>query len=437
MPIGNSNLTAGRIKKLAVESDYERREIYASDGGCKYLGVKARGGSVSFLVRKKVSGKIKQFYIGKTDEFSLAEARELTPAVARLMNDGFSNDAISRAIGKTRNPLQLENVIRGNFDHGAEARMTLVEALETWWQYNYEMSDKSERTRPIVPLRRYIVPKLGNRPVDEVTTREFKDVLSPIWTRKGSRGRNAIAGHVTATRMRQNLDDMYEQLVEDGAVDRNPVPRAKSFPRFRHQPKHNDALEDPHLPEFWNWLRNICGADIATKTGIAMCLFLGSRPGQVINLKWSMIDFENAVYNAPATIMRDGVEISYTKTRIQHAQPIPRQLLAMLVSMQEISSNRDWALTCAGKQLSDGTMRKNTRGFKPSSDPDHSGFTPAGFRATLNTWLVNNGCTFETKEVILQHSLPKIPAPYYRDYNLEPRREWLQRYADMVTGAAK
>jgi len=434
MPVGNSNLTASRIKKLAVNSDYERKEIYASDGGCRYLGAKARGGSVSFVVRKKVSGKIKQFYIGKADDFTLAEARELTPAVARLMIDGFSNDAISRAIAKTRNPLQLENVIRGGLDHSAEAPMTLADAVERWWRYNYEMSDKSERTRPIVPLRRYIVPKLGNRPVDQVTTREFKDVLSPIWTRQGSRGRNAVAGHVTATRMRQNLDDMFEQLVEDGVVDRNPVPRAKSFPRFRHQPKHNDALEDPHLPEFWYWLTNRCGADIATKTGIAMCLFLASRPGQVINLKWSMIDFDNAVYNAPATIIKDGVEISYTKTRIQHAQPIPRQLLEMLASMHEITGNRDWALTFGGKQLSDATMRKNTRGYRPTTDPDHKGFTPAGFRATLNTWLINNNCTFETKEVIMQHTLPNIPAAYYRDHNLEPRREWLQRYADMVTG---
>jgi len=45
MPVGKSNLTASRIKKLAIDSDYMRKEIYASDGGCKYLGVKARGES--------------------------------------------------------------------------------------------------------------------------------------------------------------------------------------------------------------------------------------------------------------------------------------------------------------------------------------------------------------------------------------------------------
>ena len=55
-----------------------------------------------------------------------------------------------------------------------------------------------------------------------------------------------------------------------------------------------------------------------------MCLFLGSRPGQVINLKWSMIDFDQVVYNAPATIINDGVEVNYTKTRINHTQPIPK-----------------------------------------------------------------------------------------------------------------
>ena len=49
MPVGKSNLTTSRIKKLAIDSDYMRKEIYASDGGCKYLGVKARGGSFAFL----------------------------------------------------------------------------------------------------------------------------------------------------------------------------------------------------------------------------------------------------------------------------------------------------------------------------------------------------------------------------------------------------
>ena len=434
MPIGNSNLTASRIKKLAADSDYERKEIYASDAGCRYLGVKARNGSVSFVVRKKVQGKMKQFYIGKTEDFTLAEARELTPAIARLMNEGFSNDLISHAISKTRNPLELQAKIIGDENNRPSKPLTLSEAIEDWWRYNYEMSDKSARTRPVVPLRRYIIPKIGNRPVDQVTSQEFKEVLSPIWTRSGTRGRNAIAGNVTATRMRQNLDDMFEQLVEDGVVDRNPVPRAKSFPRFRHKIKHNDALDDKYLPEFWQWLTTKCKADISTKTGIAMCLFLGSRPGQVINLKWSMIDFDQAVYIAPATIVNDGVEINYTKTRIDHIQPIPKQLLTMLENMHEISKHREWALTYRGKKLSDATMRKNTRGFRPNDVEDYSGFTPAGFRATLNTWLINNNCTFETKEVIMQHTLPNIPAAYYRDYNLTPRREWLQKYADMVTG---
>jgi len=434
MKASSATLTASRIKKLAADSGYDAREKYASDAGCKYLGAKARNGSVSFVVRKKVLGKMKQFYIGKTDDFTLAEARELTPTIARLMNEGFSNDQISSFISKTRNPLELQSFIMGGGSDRTNKPLTLSEAIENWWSYNYEMSDKSARTRPVVPLRRYVIKKIGNRPVDQVTSQEIKEVLSPIWTRTGSRGRNAIAGNVTAKRMRQNLDDMFEQLVEDGVVDRNPVPRAKSFPRFRHKIKHNDALDDKHLPEFWEWLTSKCKADISTKTGIAMCLFLGSRPGQVINLKWSMIDFDKAVYNAPATIIKDGVEISYTKTRIQHAQPIPRQLLAMLSTMHEITGNRDWALTFGRKQLSDATMRKNTRGFRPEGDPDHNGFTPAGFRATLNTWLVNNNCAFETKEVIMQHTLPNIPAAYYRDYDLTPRRDWLQKYADMVTG---
>lgn len=434
MRVYSSTLTTSRIKKLAADSVYEAREKYASDAGCKYLGVKARNGIASFVVRKKVLGKIKQFYIGKFGDFTLAEARELTPAIARLMNDGFSNDRISRTINKTRNPLELQAQIMGGDNNRSNKSLTLSEAIEDWWRYNYVMSDKSARTRPVVPLRRYIIPKIGNRPVDQVTSQEFKEVLSPIWTRSGSRGRNAIAGNVTATRMRQNLDDLFEQLVEDGVVDRNPVPRAKSFPRFRHKIKRNEALNYKNLPEFWDWLTTKCQADISTKTGIAICLFLGSRPGQAINLKWSMIDFDQAIYNAPATIVNDGVEVNYTKTGINHIQPIPKQLLKMLKNMHEISKNREWALTYRGKKLSDATMRKITRGFRLNEDPNFCGFTPAGFRATLNMWLVNNNCAFETKEVIMQHTLPNIPAAYYREYDLTPRRVLLQKYADMVTG---
>ena len=77
---------------------------------------------------------------------------------------------------------------------------------------------------------------------------------------------------------------------------------------------------------------------------------------------------------------------------------------------------------------------KNTRGYRPTADPDHEA-SHLLVSAQRSTWLINNNCTFETKEVIMQHTLPNIPAAYYRDHNLEPRKEWLQRYADMVTGA--
>jgi len=436
MPHSSKKLTDSAIKKAVVDSQYHQKEVYLSDAGCRYLGVKARSGSASFVIRKKVADKMKQYYLAKTDQISISTARELTPTVARLMAEGFGHDMIARQLAKTTDPFELEAALRGKGDGGRSQVIlpTVAEAIEDYYQQQYVRSDKSRRTRPDVPLKRYIIPKIGRRPVSEVTTREIRDVITPIWTRAGSRGRNAVAGHSTATKMRQNLDQMFELLLEEGVVDRNPVPRATSFPRYRHQPKHNAALEDQYLPEFWRWLLTECGADITTKTGIAMCLLLGSRPGQIINLKWEFIDFDAAVYTSPPTVIVEGVEVNYTKTRIEHRQPIPQQLLQMLRQCQEITSNREWALSSGGKRMSDNTMRKNTINWRPADNPDHQGFTPAGCRATLDTWLVNNNCVFETKEAILQHALPKIQGAYYRDYNIEPRREWLQRYADMVTG---
>ena len=76
-------------------------------------------------------------------------------------------------------------------------------------------------------------------------------------------------------------------------------------------------------------------------------------------------------------------------------------------------------------QASDATVSKLVRELG-------IGGTPHGLRATLRSWMAEQGVPRETAEQVLGHAVAGVEAAYMRSDLLERRREILQRWADYI-----
>jgi integrase len=423
-------LTEQAIKRLVSDSSYEQKDKSLKDGGCQHLYIRARAsGTAQFFVSRKIDGRKINCFFGKHPEFSIAKSRELTPVISRLIGEGFSNAVINKAIHPEINSTELETAIIGSSHLKHQPKTpTLSEAIEVWHHNNYTLSDKSSRTKPMPPLQRYIVPALGQRPLDKITRQEIREVLTPMWSRDGQRGGNKPAGYETAKKLRNYLGSIFDFFIDEEIIDRNPVPAMKSFPKRQPKVTHHKELDWREAPAFYKWLQENNRISLEVKTGIMMCLLLGVRSKEVMFLKWEYIDFDKGMFNAPAkALFPNGRYENYTKTGVPHVQMLSRQMMELLLNVKTITGDKEYALNLKGKPMSDGTMRGNTKKYEPQP------FVPHGLRATITNYLTNEDCPKTISDHILSHTPSTADAPYYRE-GLKQSQKWLQRWADYVTG---
>ena len=436
----NLSLTNTSIQKILRDCKHEQKRVRVKDRGQQHLYLFGeKSGNGRWVIRAEGSGRSREdIVVGKYPDVPQKEARAVTSSVVSLFRAGFTKSRIEQELAKTRDPIILDGLVKGSAIVAENSDLMLEDWIERWYADKYEGGNYSPRHKPIAPLRRYVFPVLGKRPLADVTPQEIKDLLTPMWKRKGQRGKG-LAGHETASRIRLYLDNAFEDALDLGLIDRNPVPAAKRMPRFTPSVEHHQSLDFDYIPEFWRWLNETCGADIRTKTGIALCLFLGKRSKEIRYLKWKYIDFDKQTFNAPGRFHNPfsaeaNKEEHYSKNGDAHVQPIPDQLIKILRKTYELYGHQEWALSLSDKPMSDNTMRKVCKSFVPQSPPeDFKPFVPHGLRTTINSWMVRQHVPFEVKETILQHRLPSLQDAYYEESNLELRRKYLQQFADAVT----
>jgi hypothetical protein len=152
--------------------------------------------------------------LGTYPQISLAQARELLAEYRTLVAQKI--DPI-----KQRQKAAIEAARSDNSFH-AVAKITF-EAKKP------ELKHDGSAGRWFSPLKVHIIPKLGNRDVQEIDQRDIFEVLKPIWHIKADSARKALGcvGHV-----------LQHAAAMELSVDLNVVPLAKELlGKSKHQPK--------------------------------------------------------------------------------------------------------------------------------------------------------------------------------------------------------
>ena len=255
-------------------------------------------GSRSYIIEYRGGGGgrsnyIKRMTIGKVNELTVQEAREL----------GRKNLS---AVRYGEDPLEARNSKR--------KAMNVKETIDLW----EEETPLSRRTGKAITqrvktytlgrLRAHVVPLLGSKKVDALTAQDISSFISKVSSGKTAskshsgkkRGRTNIKGGEGAARkVASDLSMIMNFAIERGITQHNPVTTVTK-PKVG---KRNDYLRPEEIALFGKAFLRL-EKENANPMGIAinrLLLLTGARPAEIEGLQWSEIDFDGKCFRLENT----------------------------------------------------------------------------------------------------------------------------------------
>ncbi|WP_420858926.1 tyrosine-type recombinase/integrase [Marivivens marinus] len=361
------------------------------DGGGLRL-VKDETGGGYWVFRFSLHGRRREMGLGSIQDISLKQARE--QAAHWRSRRALGYDPISERDRDRANRL------------GASLEGVTLEAFEA---RKAELKGEGKSGRWLSPLEHHILPKLGAVPIVQITQRDLRDCLAPIWHEKAA----------TATKAVNRLKVVFGHAAALGLdVDLQVVDKAKALlGKQRHKVEHIPALPWREVPAFYTTLREPTLGNLALR----LLILTGVRSGPIRNLK--LEDISGDIWTVPADDMKGRVGAV-------EAFRVPLSAEALDVIEQASPHARNGFLFWSRKGvISDMTMSgvMKRQGLEAR---------PHGFRTSLREWLAD--CTdapHEVAEMVLAHKADSsVVRAYRRTDFLDQRRGLLTSWAVFVTG---
>ena len=361
-----------------------------ADGNGLYLYVQPTG-TRSWIQRLVVRGRRCELGLGAVALVSLAEARE----------KALANRKTARSGG---DPLAERRRLQG-MPTFADAAARVVEHNRAGWR------SAAHSRAWLRSLERYAFPRIGSRPVSEVTSADLLQILTPIWHRKAE----------TARRVRQRIRSVLEWAVAmEFRVD-NPCDRiGPVLGPQQDAVQHMRALAHRDVTAAIATVR-ASGAMPVVKLAFEFLVLTAARSGEVRLATWDEIDTENRVWTVPATRM---------KAKREHRVPLCRRTAEILDAARSLGDG--------------GPLVFPSRGGKPFAKTTlpmllqqlRIGAVAHGFRSSFRDWAAEE--TDHPREVVeaaLAHVVRnQTEAAYARSDLFERRRRLMDDWSAYLAG---
>lgn len=370
-----------------------------SDGDGLQLWVMPGGGKL-WRLDYRIHGKRKLLAFGAYPEITLLQARKKAAEARGTVAQGHDPSTAKKAAK-------------------IAARAAGDQTFSALGARLVEKKRKERRAEITLSKMQWILGKvksdIGSLQIQSITTPDIIAVLK----------KEEDAGNLeTARRMRTVVGEVFRYAMQHGIVTADPVPATKgaiASPTARNHP----AILDPK--RFGHLLRLIDGyAEANVLTGLALQLMalLYPRPGELRQADWCEFDLENGRWTIPAGRM---------KMRVAHTKPLPRQAVAILERLRDITGPTGLVFPAVGKRnvpMSENTMNAALRRMGISGDEHVS----HGFRSSAST-MINDSNLFSAdaieKELAHQHT-DAVRRAYRRGDAMEERVRMAQWWADRL-----
>lgn len=259
----------------------------------------------------------------------------------------------------------------------------------------------------------YVIPFIGEMPVQDIESADVIRALSPIWISKPE----------TARRVRQRIFAVLDWSQGQGwRTTDAPRGAVKQVMKSRKQPAGGnfDAVDYDDAPAVYAAL-NAANVTVG-RQALLFTILTAARSGETRGATWGEIDMAKATWRIPPERM---------KMKKEHVQPLSPAAVSLLQSIER-KSNRPDELIFAGKSnrpLSDMTMGKAQKEIAPNT-------TVHGWRATFRTWAADKtNFTRDIAEKALAHALKdETEKSYNRGELLEKREKLLLAWSNYLEG---
>ena len=255
-------------------------------------------------------------------------------------------------------------------------------------------------------LGAYVHPLLGNKQVDQITTADIMDCLTPVWHQKPE----------TARRVKQRISAVMKWCIAQGFREDNPADDriTAALGSNTQRPQHMKAL---HHSQVGAAIRTVEATDAhwATIAAFKFLTLTATRSGEVRNATWNEINLSTAVWTIPS---------QHTKTGLEHRVPLSTGVLAVLATALPRSGGKGLVFPSpTGRVLSNATMSKLCK-------ENEVGCVPHGMRSSFRDWCGETGVSREVAERALGHEIRNaVEKAYARTDLLERRRQLMEEWS--------
>ncbi|MGR3513176.1 MAG: tyrosine-type recombinase/integrase [Paracoccaceae bacterium] len=365
------------------------------DGNGLFLRVQPNG-QRQWVQRIVIREKRRELGLGNLSLVTLSEARE----------QALENRKLARSGG---DPLQERRQSKAVLSFEEASRKVHDLHLPTW-------RNQKHAKQFISTLETYAFPTMGKLKVNDVTTADVLQVLTPIWIEKPE----------TAARVRQRIGTVMKWAVARGWRQDNPAESiAQALPkRDKTKKQHRKAL---HYTEVGSCIGAVRAskAGVSTKLALEFLILTASRSGEAREARWSEINLDTGINGAVWTLPD-----SRMKTKRAHRVPLCDRAVEILAEAAALSENTGFVFpgTKPGKPLSDMTLLKLVRelGFNAHVH---------GFRTSFRTWAQERtNFPREVAEAALAHSIKnEAEAAYARSDMFEKRRGLMEAWSRYIS----
>jgi integrase len=349
-------------------------------------------GRRDWLLRYRPRGQAQRAVaLGAYPAVSLSQARQRAGEIVAAATRGVDliaaeereAEALSAAEAKAR---PLSEIARAYLDG--------VKRLRSW---------RSVESR----TRCHIIPKLGNKPIGEVTRADVVEFLDDLEREEGLRHQ--------VNRCRETLRAIFAYAIERELVTVNPVvgvsKRKVEIPRDR-------TLTADELTALWRAIEEL---PELPRAYFRVVLLTGARRNEVRRMAWSELDLDEGLWRLPAERNKSGrvFDLALTAPVVKTLQALPR-IGPMVFAL-------DGKRPMAVHQLIERVRR----------DAGLLDVRLHDLRRTLRTGLAELGVSLEVAERVLNHAMPGLQAVYNRHSYAAEKRAALARWAEHVLALAE
>lgn len=375
-------------------------------------------GRKTFVHWYSSEGRKRRATLGHYPDTDLRTARERLAEQRRLLDAGIDPIAHQRA--------------QRDAERDAEAartrRQTIGELIEAYLPHAARWKRPRTAYQEERRLRRHIIPRIGDRPVEDVTLAELVRTVDDI----------ATVSPYSACRVVSNLRGLMQFAQRRGVRADNPA-RLLSVPLPDRE--IDRVLGDREITALWRACDDRSALSIQHARCIRLLLLLAARSAEVMGMRWDELDdpAEPALWRLPA---------ARTKQDRVHTRPVPSLARAILIAQQSLSPPDD-----SGRgPVFIGSPRRHGHPTRPAPDglaralrqrvfaheayfgpgKIEAPFTPHDLRRTARSSFARLGIDPWIAERILGHSLAKLERIYDRHEYIEEMRTALERWEQYV-----